>query len=126
MKNTLKDFDRFIAEREGTRMTVRILGRDVTVPAELPWHYVMKVERMLKGGDRISGEENAALLRQMFSPEDYEYITTHPEFRASWFWDLIAFTWLRADDEETRPQFKSEDDVKTEQSKPAKKTQSAP
>lgn len=126
MKNAIKDFDRFIAEKEGAKMTVRILGRDIEVPSELPWHYVMKVERFLKGGEGISGAENIALLKQMLKPEDYEYITNHPEFRASWFWDLIAYTWLRAEDAPAKePEFKSEDDVKVEASKPAKKKESA-
>ena len=44
-----KDFDRFMAEREDGRMRLRILGRDCEVPRELPWHYMLKVERTRAG-----------------------------------------------------------------------------
>ena len=111
-----KDFDRFMAEREDEKMKVRILGRDVELPAELPWEYVMKVERMLRTGEPISGRENIDLMRRMLDPEDYEYITRHPDFRASWFWEIIAFAWLRSEGaSDDAPRFRCEDDVKAEE-----------
>lgn len=114
---TVKDFDRFIAEREDKKITVRIFGRDIQVPAELPWHYVMKVERMFREKSPISGEDNANLIRQMLSPDDYKFVTEHPDFRASYFWELIAFTWLRNEEAEKpkTPVFKTEDEVKVEE-----------
>lgn len=114
---TVKDFDRFIAEREDKKITVRIFGRDIQVPAELPWHYVMKVERMFREKTPISGEDNANLIRQMLSPDDYKFVTEHPDFRASYFWELIAFTWLRNEEAENpkTPVFKTEDEVKVEE-----------
>lgn len=114
---TVKDFDRFIAEREDKKITVRIFGRDIHVPAELPWHYVMKVERMFREKSPISGEDNANLIRQMLSPDDYKFVTEHPDFRASYFWELIAFTWLRNEEAEKpkTPVFKTEDEVKVEE-----------
>lgn len=116
-----KDFDRFMAEREGGTMAVRILGRECRVPRELPWTYMLKVERMLRTGEPVSGEENIALLRRMLSPEDFEYITAHPDFRASWFWEIIAFAWLRADGGGTDegPSFQNEDDVRVERTRAA-------
>ena len=65
MDASVKDFDRFLREREGRGMRIRVLGRELEAPSELPWWYVMKVERLLKTGAPISGEENAALLRQL-------------------------------------------------------------
>lgn len=114
---TVKDFDRFIAEREDKKITVRIFGRNIQVPAELPWHYVMKVERMFREKSPISGEDNANLIRQMLSPDDYKFVTEHPDFRASYFWELIAFTWLRNEKAEKpkTPVFKTEDEVKVEE-----------
>ena len=123
------DFDRFLAERERRMVTVRIFGRDCEAPAELPWHYVLKVDAMLHGGPAIPGEDNLAILKQMFSPEDYEFITGHPEFRASYVWELIARTWLRAQEDEPPkgPVFRTEDEVKIEktQSGSSKKARSA-
>lgn len=117
----VKDFDRFISEREQISITVRVFGRECKVPSELPWHYVMKVEDLLHKGKTISGEDNFKLLQQMFSKEDYEYITNHPEFRPSYVWELIAFTWLRSTPEDTSgpktPVFKTEDEVKIEQTR---------
>lgn len=110
---SVKDFDRFLAERGGRTMKLRILGREIAVPAELPWWYVMKVERLLKEGTPIPGEENAALLRQLLRTEDYEYVVGHPEFRASWFWEIIAFGWLRDSDEgAVETGFRTEDDLR--------------
>ena len=124
-----RDFDRFMAEREDGRMRVRILGRDCEVPRELPWYYMLKVERMLRTGEPVSGEDNIALVRQVLSPEDYEYVTGHPDFRASWFWELIAFAWLRDDGEPpARGQvFRNEDDERVARTRAAgpKKLQSA-
>lgn len=114
---TIKDFDRFIAEREDKKTTIHIFGRDIQVPAELPWHYVMKVERMLQEKTPISGEDNVNLIRQMLSPDDFKFVTEHPEFRASYFWEIIAFTWLRSDAAE-KPKstaFKTEDEVRIEE-----------
>lgn len=112
----VKDFDKFIAEREGAKIQVRIFGRECSVPSELPWYFMMKVERMFRTGESISGEENIALVKQMLSPEDFEYVTTHPEFRASYFWQLIAFVYLHREEPEkpVGPVFKTEDDVKIE------------
>lgn len=109
-----KDFDRFMAERERGGMRVRILGRDCEVPRELPWHYMLKVERMLQTGEPIPGEDNIALVKRLLLPEDYEYVTGHPDFRASWFWELIAFAWLRGDGEgaASAPGFVTEDDTR--------------
>ena len=113
MSGMAKDFDRFLAEREARPMKLRILGRECAVPAELPWWYVLKVERMLRQGVPIPGEENAALLRQLLRAEDYEYVVHHPEFRASWFWEIIAFGWLRDEEEApAKPGFRTEDDIK--------------
>lgn len=114
--NPVKDFDRFIAEREGAKMQIRIFGRECSIPAELPWHYMMKIERMLKTGQPISGEENAALVKQLLQPDDYEFVTNHPEFRVSYFWRLIAFAYLQPDEPEkpAGPVFKTEDDVRVE------------
>lgn len=111
------DFDQFLAEREDRTMIVRVFGRDCEVPVELPWAYVLKVQGMLKGQISISGEENMKLLAQMFAPEDFQYITEHPEFRASYVWELIAYTWMRGDEDKKPkgPVFKTEDDVKIEQ-----------
>ena len=114
-KDKFVDFDRFLAERERRMTTVRIFGRDCRAPAELPWHYVLKVDAMLHGGPAVPGEDNLAILRQMFAPEDYDYITQHPEFRASYVWELIARTWLRDEDDavtEKGPVFRTEDEVK--------------
>ena len=119
-KDKFVDFDRFLAERERRMTTVRIFGRDCKVPAELPWHYVLKVDAMLRGGTAVPGEDNLALLRQMFAPEDYDFITRHPEFRASYVWELIARTWLRDEDETPAhqgPVFRTEDDVKIEKTR---------
>lgn len=117
----LIDFDRFLAEREQQKRIVRIFGRDCPVPSELPWTYVLKVDAMLHGGPRVSGTDNLELLRRMFSPEDYAFIVGHPEFRASYVWELIARTWLRAGDDEGRPKagpvFRTEDEVKIEQTR---------
>ena len=111
----MKDFDRFLAEREGRGMELRILGRTCAVPAELPWWYMLLVERMLREGEPIPGEVNVRLLKQLLSEEDYAYITGHPEFRASWFWEIIAFGWLRGDDTPAlTPGFRTEDDMKVE------------
>ena len=114
-----KDFDRFMAERENARMTVRILGRECQVPRELPWYYMLKVERMLRTGEPIPGEDNIAMLKQVLSPEDYEYVTAHPDFRASWFWEIIAFAWLREEkgDEAPRRAFQTEDDWRVERTR---------
>ena len=118
MKDRFVDFDRFLAEREQRMTTVRIFGRDCAVPAELPWHYVLKVDAMLHGGPAVPGEENFAVLKQMFAPEDFAFITEHPEFRASYVWELIARTWLREDaDEEMGPVFRTEDDVRIERTR---------
>ena len=129
-KDKFVDFDRFLAEREQRMFTVRIFDRDCKVPAELPWHYVLKVDAMLHGGDPVPGQDNLAILEQMFAPEDYAFITAHPEFRASYVWELIARTWLRAEDDapaDKGPVFKTEDDVKVEQTRggAAKKERSA-
>ena len=124
-----KDFDRFMAERAGEKMTVRILGRDCRVPRELPWHYMLRVERMLKTGEPIPGEENMAMLRRMLSGEDYAYVTSHPDFKASWFWEIIAFAWLRPDGDAgaRRDGFRCEDDVRVARTREdcPKKTRSA-
>ena len=113
MNAGVKDFDRFLREREGRGMRIRVLGRELEAPTELPWWYVLKVERLLKTGAPISGEENAALLRQLLKPEDYDFIVHHPEFRASWFWEIIAFGWLReGDGADAEPAFRTEDDLK--------------
>ena len=122
-KDKFIDFDRFLAEREARMTTVRIFGRDCKVPAELPWHYVLKVDAMLHGGDPVPGQDNLAILKQMFSEEDYEFITKHPEFRASYVWELIARTWLRAEDDapqEKGPVFHTEDEVKIEKTQDGK------
>ena len=129
-KDKFVDFDRFLAEREKRMTTVRIFGRECRVPAELPWHYVMKVDAMLHGGSALSGKDNLAILKQMFAPEDYDFLINHPEFRASYVWELIARTWLRAEDDESAdkgPEFKTEDDVKVEKTRAggAKKGRSA-
>lgn len=113
----IKDFDRFIAEREDKKITVRIFGRECKVPSELPWHYMLKVEGMLNKKLRISGEDNMNLLKQMFAPDDFEFIINNPDFRASYVWELIAYTWLRddeADKKDKEPVFRTEDDVKVE------------
>ena len=118
-KDKFVDFDRFLAEREQRMTTVRIFGRDCKVPAELPWHYVLKVDAMLRGGPAIPGEDNLKLMEQMFAPEDCAYITGHPAFRASLVWELIARTWLR-DEEEAQPRgavFRTEDDLKIERTR---------
>ena len=122
---TTKDFDRFMAEREAPEMCLRILGRDCRVPRELPWSYMLKVERMLRTGEPVGGEDNIALIRQVLSPEDYEYLTHHPSFRASWFWEIIAFGWLRDDETEERPGFVTEDDVKVRRTEAGKNPGSA-
>lgn len=112
----IKDFDKFIAEREGAMMQINVFGRICSIPSELPWHYMMKVERMFRTGEPIPGQANIDLVKQILSPEDYEYITGHPEFRASYFWQLIAFAYIYGDEEEKpkEPVFKTEDDVKVE------------
>ncbi len=117
----VKDFDRFISEREDKKMTVRVFGRECKVPSELPWHYVMKVEALLHKGVTIPGEENFKLLKQMFSDEDYKYITEHPDFRPSYVWELIAFTWLRQNEDEKPAQkvheFRTEDDMRIDKTR---------
>ena len=109
-------------------MAVRVFGRECLVPKELPWHYVMKVEAMVRGRGGISGEENMRLFQQMFSEDDCRYILNHPEFRASTVWELIAYTWLRGDgaDQAPQPAFKTEDDVKIAASKGGKSAKKAP
>lgn len=119
-----RDFDRFMAEREDQKICLRILGRDCMVPVELPWSYMLRVERMLQTGEPVRGEENVALLRQVLEPDDYEYLTHHPAFRASWFWEIIAFAWLR-DDEAEKPAFVTEDDVKVRRTEAGKNPESA-
>lgn len=119
-----RDFDRFMAEREDQKICLRILGRDCMVPVELPWSYMLRVERMLQTGEAVSGEENIALLRQVLSPEDFDYLTRHPSFKASWFWEIIAFAWLR-DDEAEKPAFVTEDDVKVRRTEAGKNPESA-
>ncbi len=118
MNPSVKDFDRFLAEREPRGMALRILGRECRVPSELPWWYVMKVERMLREGEPISGEENARLLEQLMTAEDFAYVTGHPEFRASWFWEIIAFGWLRGEaPEAAKPGFQTEDDLRVRETR---------
>ena len=120
MAKIYKDFDQFLAEREDKTMIITVFGRQCEVPIELPWLYMMKIERFVKSKIPISGEENMALLSQMFKPDDYKYIVEHPEFRASNIWDLIAFAWLNVGDEEKRPEgpvFRTEDDVKIEKTR---------
>ena len=118
MSVEIKDFDRFLREREGGGMRLKVLGREIEAPSELPWWYVLKVERLLKAGTPISGEENAALLRQLLKEEDYDYIVHHPEFRASWFWEIIAFGWLRGGEaRDGAPEFRTEDELKVEQTR---------
>ena len=122
-KDKFIDFDRFLAEREQRMTSVRIFGRECKVPAELPWHYVLKVDAMLHGGPAVPGMDNLAILKQMFSPEDYAFIVQHPEFRASYVWELIARTWLRADEEDSKdegPVFRTEDDLKVEETQDGK------
>lgn len=127
MSAMAKDFDRFLAEREARPMVLRILGRDCAVPAELPWWYVMKVERMLRDGTPIPGEENARLLEQLMTPEDFAFVTGHEEFRASWFWEIIAFGWLRDGDEaRAEPVFRTEDDMKVRETAEKNGSTSAP
>ena len=107
---TTKDFDRFMAEREDDRMAVKVLGREISVPRELPWYYMLKVDRLVRSGEPISGEDNEKLLRQVLSKADYDYLTGHPSFKASWFWEIIAFTWLRSDEEKSGDGFTTEDE----------------
>ena len=121
---TTKDFDRFMAEREDARMAVKVLGREISVPRELPWYYMLKVDRLVRSGEPISGEDNERLLRQVLSKEDYDYLTGHPSFRASWFWEIIAFGWLRSDETE-KPGFVTEDDVKVKSTDSGKNPGSA-
>lgn len=129
MANIFKDFDAFLAEREERKITVRIFGRDCKIPAEMPWTYMLKVERMLKGGESIRGEDNIAMVKSMLAPTDFEYVTGHPDFRASMFWELIAFAYLRADEnvQAKGSVFKTEDEVKIAETrdKSAKKSKSA-
>ena len=114
---TTKDFDRFMAEREDARMAVKVLGREISVPRELPWYYMLKVDRLVRSGEPISGEDNERLLRQVLSKEDYDYLTGHPSFRASWFWEIIAFTWLRSDEKKPGDGFTTEDDERVRQTR---------
>ena len=115
---TTKDFDRFMAEREDARMAVKVLGREISVPRELPWYYMLKVDRLVRSGEPISGEDNERLLRQVLSKEDYDYLTGHPSFRASWFWEIIAFGWLRGGEaRDGAPEFRTEDELKVEQTR---------
>ena len=114
------DFDRFLAERERRMISVRIFGRECEVPAELPWHYVLKVDGMLRGGPAVSGGDNLEILKQMFSPEDFAFITGHSEFRASYVWELIARVWLREDgdvDAKKGPVFRTEDELRIERTR---------
>ena len=118
----------YLAEREDSKMTLHIFGRDCLVPRELPFSYTLKVERMLRGGEPITGKENMELLKRLLTEDDYEYVTTHPEFRASYFWEIIASGWLRQDKPQKKQgEFKTEDDLRVEASKvdAAKKNQSA-
>ena len=127
MSGMAKDFDRFLAEREARPMKLRILGRECAVPAELPWWYVLKVERMLRQGVPIPGEENARLLEQLLTAEDFAYVTGHPQFRASWFWEIIAFGWLRDEEAEgAEPGFQTEDDMKARETAEKNGSTSAP
>ncbi len=125
-----KDFDAFIAEKEKQTKTLHILGRDCEVPLELPWWYVVKVDRMRIGGEPISGEENIEMLKYLLKPEDYEYVVNHKDFKASYFWQIIAYGWLMEEPKKKKKGggFKTEDDVRVEKSKDesAKKSQSAP
>ena len=108
------DFDRFIAERENEKMEVTLFGRKCLLPTELPWHYVMKIERMVRLGEPISGAENREMLSQLLTPEDFTYVTGHERFRASYFWEIIAECYLR----EGKPgngEFVCEDEVKIRQ-----------
>lgn len=127
MSDGIKDFDRFLMEREARPLKLRILGRECAVPSELPWWYVMKVERMLRDGTPIPGEENARLLEQLLTAEDFAYVTGHPEFRASWFWEIIAFGWLRDEEaERAEPAFRTEDDMKVRETAEKNGSTSAP
>ena len=132
MPKQILDFDAFLAESEDKTKIIRIFGRDCEVPVELPFTYVLKIEAMLKGkGKRITGEENIALLKRMFRPQDISYIMNHPKFHASDVWNLIAFAWLQgnadAPEEPQDPVFHTEDDLKAEQTraKTPKKRRSA-
>ena len=109
-------------------MRLNIFGRVCEVPRELPWDYVLKVERMLRQKEGISGADNIAMLQRLLSPEDYEYVTGHPEFKASYFWEIIAFGWLREEPgAEESAAFRREDDLPVEKAQAArpKKRQSA-
>lgn len=119
-----KDFDRFMEEREDVKMDIVIFGRHCKVPMELPWDYVLKVERMFRTGESISGQENIDMLKRLLSEEDFEYVTTHPDFRASYFWEIIAYGWLRDDQKDKKsaaPSFRTEDDIKVERSRDRQK-----
>lgn len=120
MSTTRLDFDRFLAEKEQDTKTITIFGRECEVPAELPWYYVMKVERMIRYKKPITGQENINLLRQMFKPDDFQFITHHAKFRASNVWELISFAWLTATKDEAKPSepvFRTEDEVKIEETR---------
>lgn len=120
-----KNWDRFAAEREKKEIEVTIYGRKITVPAELPWYYVMKVQATLNGdSEGITPDENRQLVKDMLKPDDYEFITNHPDFKAATFFDFIAFVWLNNDDEDEEeskePKFETEDDVKVAETQNAK------
>ena len=117
-----KAFSRMVREpsRENTEEYQTACEITEASLAELPFDYMLKIERMVRDKVAITGEENFMLLRQMFSSDDFEYIVHHPEFRASYVWELIAFAWLRAEKEEQKPSepvFKTEDEVKIEETK---------
>ena len=115
-----RDFDRFMAERGEEKMEIVILGRACEVPRELPWSYMLKVERLLRTGEPIPGEENIALVKRILKPEDYAYVTNHPSFRASWFWELIAWAWLRGDEPREERGFRTEDDLRVARTRAAR------
>ena len=112
--NKCVDFDRFIAEREKEKIEVKLFGRRCLLPSELPWHYVMKIQRMVQLGEPISGEENRKMLAELLSPPDFAYVTGHSRFRASYFWEIIAQCYLR-DNEPDDGEFVCEDEVKVRQ-----------
>lgn len=125
-----KDFDRYLDEKENRKMLITIFGRKCEVPTELPYYYVLKVENMLRGGDNIPHEENVKIVKQMLKPDDFEFVTNHPDFKLSTFFDLIAFAYLRADnyeEESKEPAFETEDERKAKetQDSKSKKDQSA-
>lgn len=106
------DFDKFLSEREKETKTVKIFGRKCKVLADLPFIYMMKAIALSKEGKRPTATMNLDVLKHMFAPDDFEYISTHFEFTLPAIRAIIEKIWMSDDEEESNePEEITEDDL---------------